>query len=84
MPIDGMTMPHCAKGTGIVTSTTGLRCREGYPDGKVLVVWPRGKQLTVWAVESDWWLVQDEASGVAGWSFGAAGAYLQPIGKLEP
>lgn len=84
IPLDGMTLPHCAKGMGVVTAETGLRCREGYPDGPVLAVWSPGKKLTVWAIENDWWLVQDEASGLAGWSFGGAGTYLQAIGKLEP
>jgi hypothetical protein len=61
--------PICCLGQARVTAAN-LRCRaEPATDGKILKMWPLGQVLDVWAkLRTGWWLVQERATGVTGWS----------------
>jgi hypothetical protein len=74
---DALASPHCAKGVATAT-VSGLRVREKAVSGTILGTLRVDEQVTIWAVEADWALVQT-AAGLTGW---ASMAYLRPVGEL--
>ncbi len=71
---NGMALPHCAKGTARVSADSRLRVRaDPNPEAAVLGYLAPGELVTVWAVESEWAIVQ-AVNGLAGW---ASSAYLK-------
>jgi len=77
--IDGLTLPHCAKGTAAVLDRLNVRA-DPHTDALVVGLLLPSEVITVWAVLNGWAIVQ-RVDGLAGW---ASMAYLKPVGELAP
>ena len=80
MAVDGLTLPHCAKGQATVTAS-GLRVRS-LPSTTAAILGGllAGQVVTVWAVDAGWAIVQ-AADGLTGW---VSMDYLKRVGELTP
>ena len=78
--MDALTLPHMAHGTAICTADR-LNVRE-QPNtaSQILGKLSKGQRMTVWALDSDWMIVQAE-DGLTGW---AVAQYLEVVGTLVP
>jgi|WetSurMetagenome_2_1015567.scaffolds.fasta_scaffold1513884_1 uncharacterized protein YgiM (DUF1202 family) len=77
--IDGLTLPFCAKGTATTSERLNVRTGPG-PANDVIGVLEKSEELTIWAVDNEWAIVQSR-NDIVGW---ANMAYLTPIGVLTP
>lgn len=76
--MDALTLPHMAHGTASCT-VQKLNVRE-QPEAisRVLGQLLKGQQVTVWALDKGWMIVQS-AEGLTGW---ASAQYLKVTGEL--
>lgn len=79
--IDGLTLPHCAKGRAFSNAETGLFVRMKPVDGAILGSLKPGEFVTVWAVVNGWAIVQTDDGRLTGWTFMD---YLTVSGELQP
>lgn len=77
--VDALTLPHMAHGTAIcVADRLNVRAEPNTTSavqGQLI----KGQQITVWALDQRWMIVQAEG-GLTGW---AAANYCQVVGELE-
>lgn len=66
LPIDGMTLPHCAKGTGKSTAPLNVRSAPN-TSAKIIGTLSTGTSFIVWAKDGEWCIIQ-RADGLTGWS----------------
>lgn len=79
--VDGMTLPHCAKGTAVCgVARLRVRLRPDLAAGTVLGFLGLGEPVRVWAVEDGWAIVDSLAQDLCGWAFAE---YLQVQGELR-
>ncbi len=76
--MDALTLPHMAHGTAICTGDRlNVRAAPNMTS-PVLGLLLKGKQVTVWALDGGWMIVQAD-DGVTGW---ASAQYLKVVGTL--
>ena len=70
--MDAITLPHMAHGTAVVRDRLNVRA-DPHTGAAVLGILVPSEVVTVWAIDSDWAIVQN-TRGLTGW---ASVAYLQ-------
>ena len=78
--VDGMTLPHCAKGVAVCTVAKLNVRMEPSIDAAIMGVLIKDEAVNVWALYQGWMLVQ-AVNGLTGW---AAAQYLSVVGELAP
>lgn len=77
--IDGLALPHCAKGTAVVLDRLNVRA-DPHTGALVVGLLLPSEVVTVWAVLNGWAIVQ-RVDGLTGY---ASMAYLKLVGVLTP
>jgi len=74
-------LPICARGTARVLVAGLYRRTAPHVDAGRAGQWAKGQELTVWAEQGDWVLVQDLVTNTVAWSH--RGTTTQPYLELR-